>query len=316
MTPVPEDVLKLAALCTKLTVELGAFSAEPAIARHINKLLIADRASRAPQGQAGVKALEWKSNGGHDPNSLWTGELACRVYYGIEPEERVFRLERGQFLSEAGRDDMGLFPTVSAAQEEAQKDWGLLIAPALSHPDPVAPQETRGPTPDGFVVVPKMALSRVMLAFGELRSNDGVCGPEESIPFAGSATLGDIWTVREALRDTFAIPQPSPGEAQPQQSGEAVPVAWQHKLTGIVRDTKPGLAPDDYIPLYPAPPSAREAIEALEKARDVFAMIECQNIGQSHLTNPQELIEWQKHIAGRGFNATSVALAALKGEKE
>lgn len=103
----------------------------------------------APQpAQVAVKPLVWKPNLEHEPEHLWTGEIALGLYYTIDSESRVYRLRRGRFLSEYGPDDLGLFPTLDAAKAAAQVDCASCISPALApspadgaveaHPDDAA----------------------------------------------------------------------------------------------------------------------------------------------------------------------------------
>lgn len=87
-----------------------------------------------PAGEAVVKALEWKPNSNSDPESIWTGEIAFGVYYTIEPDGRIFRLQRGQFFSEDSDDNMGFWPSSQAARDAAQVDWNANLAPALHSP--------------------------------------------------------------------------------------------------------------------------------------------------------------------------------------
>lgn len=85
------------------------------------------KASPAPLEGVRVKPLEWKQNGA---TSLWTGELAFGAYYTAYDEGNGWRCVRGQFLSEAGDDEIafGAKPFVLAA---AQSDYEARILSAI-----------------------------------------------------------------------------------------------------------------------------------------------------------------------------------------
>lgn len=109
------------------------------------------------QAGVGVKGLGWVKNG-RARDSVWTGELGgLRVFYSIEPEDRVFRLERGWMLSDYGRDDLGLFPTRDEAERAANNDWHRLIRSALIPASPTEPVEGEGwqAAPEDIAVMPE-----------------------------------------------------------------------------------------------------------------------------------------------------------------
>lgn len=103
---------------------------------------------------------------------------------------------------------------------------------------------------------------------------------------AGETELARIWTKVEKIRAKQA--------AKP--VGSALPVA----------------TPSDTAP---SPKGVSDGVRAaLTKAQERFAQIDCATIGQMHNTTPTALLDWCKAIAGRGFDETSKALAALSQE--
>ncbi|MDH0127143.1 hypothetical protein N7376_24560 [Brucella intermedia GD04153] len=94
--------------------------------RHIRRV----NAERVPflPVQGAVKKLDWHKN---SSSSVWTGELIFRTYYTIDEEENGFRVWRGQFLSDAGADEVAFAATLEAAKAAAQADYSARILSAL-----------------------------------------------------------------------------------------------------------------------------------------------------------------------------------------
>ena len=168
-----------------------------------------------------VKPLAWQENGKHHPDSVWTGELfGLRTYYAIEPEDRVFRLERGWFLSEAGRDDLGLFPTRAEAERHANDDWQARLSPAIER------QQV-----EGFVLVPRDITEEMWSAFFKARDE---IFPEqmERLRSQGRGWKGLPAVVWEAM----IAASPPVDLAPEQQNDQALALATPHVVPPEITD--------------------------------------------------------------------------------
>lgn len=77
-----------------------------------------------------LSGLPWQQNSNRK-GSLYAPFETLRLYYSIEPESHVFRLERGWSLSEWGSDDLGLWPSLDAAKKAAFVDFVSRVDVAL-----------------------------------------------------------------------------------------------------------------------------------------------------------------------------------------
>lgn len=126
------------------------------------KLGLASATASPVPGVKGLE-LEWAKNGRHDGN-LWTGELAFRTFYTIEGDMDVllFRVERGQFLTETGEDLVGIFPSLDQAKAAAQADYAARILSAL---------EPAAAVPEGWKLVP-VKIAGQMVEQGSIRFHE------------------------------------------------------------------------------------------------------------------------------------------------
>ena len=81
-----------------------------------------------------VKPIPWRPKGGGTNNNLYSGELAFNTYYTVEEAGPLWRVWRGQFLSEAGQSEVGAVADLEAAKALAQADYEARIKSALLHP--------------------------------------------------------------------------------------------------------------------------------------------------------------------------------------
>ena len=109
-------------------------------------------ASLPSTGAGMVRGLEWEQNGRAE-GSIWAKNDHINRFYTIEPTSNVFEVDTGMFMSEAGRDSLGLHPTLEAAKAAAQADYERRILAAL---EPVAvaaeASRTRRPQAGGIEV--------------------------------------------------------------------------------------------------------------------------------------------------------------------